>query len=545
MNESIGVKGGYNDRRRTIINEENAKKKLEDEEEEKQIRELEKEVKKQQKISLIRTLPIAVVGGTIKTMYEVHYGRGIDKEEEYSKWRIKEYGADASSRPINVGIESDKRDDLPKRREVIVNPQTGAKVVVYVPVTEEKGKEKTLLEDLVEPIVTAIEDVFVPDKKEEDLVEVDDFIQIYTNGNQIYDKDFQILSGASKETLDKLKSHKIVEVYEEKLKDLRYELRNVIYEYNVLVEEEKGAVLSKDAELIIDKLNDVLDRLERLKAMLKVEDLDKYDDNYIYTLIEGYLSEFKDKRFVSEIKDSPLYVMISDKLDEIDTKKDKFSKKVSLKKDALAEKEIDFEALKSKFYSVDKLNKELLEFQEEQERVLKEVEEKVNNAIDVSERVEVQFAAMSRQSRRLMRMLTLQMLLPGPRFARGAAAGTAAYLHFMRGIVNPQTVTRRYKVITVTDYSDEITNSVRMIDRASDTLTRTSYEVDKMISQIKGQFADYIGVIPECDEVLANLNKIKRDLEEKEYEMKKIKEQQLLVLEKNNAKVKKRGEYPM
>lgn len=545
MNESIGVKGGYNDRRRIIINEENAKKKLEDEEEEKQIRELEKEVKKQQKISLIRTLPIAVVGGTIKTMYEVHYGRGIDKEEEYSKWRIKEYGADASSRPINVGIESDKRDDLPKRREVIINPQTGAKVVVYVPVTEENGKEKTLLEDLVEPIVTAIEDVFVPDRNEEDLVEDDDFIQIYTNGNQIYDKDFQILSGASKETLDKLKSHKIVEVYEEKLKDLRYELRSIIYEYNVLVEEEKGAVLSKDAELIIDKLNDVLDRLERLKTMLKVEDLDKYDDNYIYTLIEGYLSEFKDKRFVSEIKDSPLYVMISDKLDEIDTKKDKFSKKVSLKKDALAEKEIDFETLKSKFYSVDKLNKELLDFQEEQERVLKEVEEKVNNAIDVSERVEVQFAAMSRQSRRLMRMLTLQMLLPGPRFARGAAAGTAAYLHFMRGIVYPQTVTRRYKVITVTDYSDEITNSVRMIDRASDTLTRTSYEVDKMISQIKEQFADYIGVIPECDEVLANLNKIKRDLEEKEYEMKKIKEQQLLVLEKNNAKVKKRGEYPM
>ena len=77
------------------------------------------------------------------------------------------------------------------------------------------------------------------------------------------------------------------------------------------------------------------------------------------------------------------------------------------------------------------------------------------------------------------------------------------------------------------------------------TLGRTSSQIDKMISMINTEYSDYFGVIPECDELLSNLKKIKNDIEEKEYEMEKVKEQQRLLLEKNNAKVLKRGEYTM
>jgi hypothetical protein len=56
-------------------------------------------------------------------------------------------------------------------------------------------------------------------------------------------------------------------------------------------------------------------------------------------------------------------------------------------------------------------------------------------------------------------------------------------------------------------------------------------------SKIKEEFSDYIGVIPECDELLSNLNKVKENLKEKEYELEKIKEKQKLELARNNAKV--------
>jgi hypothetical protein len=76
-------------------------------------------------------------------------------------------------------------------------------------------------------------------------------------------------------------------------------------------------------------------------------------------------------------------------------------------------------------------------------------------------------------------------------------------------------------------------------------LTRTNKQIDKMIKQVRDEFSDYIGVIKECDELLSNLSKIKREMEEKEYEINKIKKEQEKVLEKNNAKVLKRGEIPL
>ncbi|MBR5370281.1 MAG: hypothetical protein IK137_03140 [Bacilli bacterium] len=66
MDETIGVKGGHNDRRRTLIISKKQKEKLKKYQEEKELKELEKEVKRKQKYTLIKTLPIVIVGQTIK-----------------------------------------------------------------------------------------------------------------------------------------------------------------------------------------------------------------------------------------------------------------------------------------------------------------------------------------------------------------------------------------------------------------------------------------------------------------------------------------------
>ena len=66
-----------------------------------------------------------------------------------------------------------------------------------------------------------------------------------------------------------------------------------------------------------------------------------------------------------------------------------------------------------------------------------------------------------------------------------------------------------------------------------------------MIDKLSKEFKDYLGVIPEADELLYNLNKIKSELNEKEYEMDKLKKEQKKVLEDNNVKVLTRGDYQM
>lgn len=512
MDETIGVKGGHNDRRRTIVITKRNKKKLEEYEEERYIRDLEKKVKRQQKISLIKTLPIAIAGKTFVTLYDVQNGPRVDKEEEYSKLGVEEYDGDFTTKPIGGFNTPDRRDELPRERRVIIDKTTGKKVVVYVPIKENK---RNLLEDILFPEV------------KEDTTTLED----------------GVVSKKSNKVLEDLKARKIIDEYERQLKDIRYELRMLVSEYNVLSDEADKAVLKKDAEELLEKLSVVIDRIEVLKQKIKIDDLDKYDDNYIYTLVEGYLSEFKDNNVISEIKDSPLYVMISRKLDELDTKKDDLDRRVSKKKDELAIREERFEELKKRYYNIDRINNELLEFQNSQDMLLKELREKVANAMTITDKVQVEFEFMNRQSRGLRNILMFGLLFPGPGVAKGMAAGTAAYLRFMNNIMRPRTVTKNYKVVTVTDYSSEIKSSMAAIDDASRLLDKTCGQIDKMIDQIETEFKDYLDVVPECKETLRDLARIKSQLKEKEYEMEKTKEQQKKVLEHNNAKVLKRGEY--
>ena len=134
MNETIGVKGGKNDRRRTIKIKEAQKKKLNEYVEEQKIKELEKEVRKQQVFTLLKTLPIAIAGGTFKTLYDTAVGKPIDKEEVNSKWRIKEYDSDVSTL---------QHGEKPREKKIIVTP-TGEKVVVYI----DDDQKKSIFEDI-------------------------------------------------------------------------------------------------------------------------------------------------------------------------------------------------------------------------------------------------------------------------------------------------------------------------------------------------------------------------------------------------------------
>lgn len=558
MNETIGVKGGHNDRLRTsrIIRT----KKLNDQ---RIIEELENKVKKQQKAVLVRTLPIVVLGGTFKTLYDVAHGKKPDKEEVNSKWRIKEYDTDFSTL---------EHGEKPKEKRVIVTPE-GDKVVVYVDVVPER---KNAIENI---LFTPISDTYTFDEndtntrkyiaekrfektnsydntnvKANENVSINNKSKTFPTGTSINNSDSkqnelsnstEVVSNNSMETLRNLKARKILDEYEKKLKEVRYELRKLIFEYNVAVDDSDEIVFSEDAQILLDKLSDIVSRINELKNKIKIDNLDKYDDNYIYTLIEGYLDEFKEKRLVEEMKDSPLYILLSEKLDELETKRNSLDKKVDNKKEELTVKEVNFEQLKNKYYNVDKFNRDMDKFLEDQEEFLAIVQEKVAKAETIEEKVRVEVEALDRQSRRTLRFLTLQMFFPGARMAKGLMTTAASYLYFMRNIVAPRTVTRRYREIKVVDYSSEIESSISKLEEATKMLGKTSSQIDRMISLVYEEFGDYIGVLPECDDLLRNLKRIKNDIDEKEFEIQKAKEKQELILEKNNAKVKKRGEYPL
>ena len=530
MDETIGAKGGRNDRRKTRIIK-NKKQK------DKETIELEKKVKKQQFRTFIKTLPLIIGTAPIYTISDAL--KKITKKEETK---------DSQQEPVEIIELEEKTIQMP----------TGEMITIRIPKTKDKKEERKISLEQQSP---KKEDKKIDEKqekttkdqpqKETEMVLIP-LPQETINRNQ---KDIQIntssdihyeeLPNQLQQKLEKLKSRKIVEEYEKVLKDIRYDLRNTVYEYEVLKEEQEEVVLSKEAEIILEKLSDVIDKLEELKRKIKIDNLDKYDDNYIYYLIESYFSEFQNGKAIKELKDSPLYIMIAEKITEMDQKKSGLYKKVEEKKTILEQKEQSFEELKKKYASIDKVNKELLSFQYDQEQLLQEIREKVRTASSTKERVQTEIQGLNKQSKILLNLLTLQMLLRGPRSAKAVAASTAAYLYFMNNVVKPKRVTKRYQVITVKDYKDLIKGTIEELDSAKKLLSKTSSQIDKIMKEMKEKYKDYIGVVPEWDEMFYNLKRIKQEVEEKEYEMEKLKNAQLLELEKNNAKVKTRGEYPV
>lgn len=539
MNETIGVKGGKNDRRRTLLITKKMKERLEayhQEQKEKEFKELEKKVKLQQKLVAVAAVPIAAFGQVYLTLTHDNLKKKelalkeaielLEKENLFSEKDTEEiiralkegnvFGLDEELLgKLGLSFETKKQvseidatefNDQDKKEKQEISPETKAAVLNVIEITleekeQELHKEQATPEEELKAGITAVDTI---DQK-----------------------------------LDKLKNHKIVDEYEHKLKEVRKDLRQLVFEYNVVSEASDELYDSKEADELLDRLNEIIKKIEELKRKIDIPDIDKYDDNYLYTLVSDYIEEFKNKNFVSEIKDSALYIMISEKLDELDSKKDNLQNKIETKKSSLELDEMRIEEIREKYYSFDKFNKEITKFQQEQDKVLEEIKDKMAKATTIQERVETQVQGMNRQSRRLMAIMAASMMLPGARSAKGLATMAASYLYFMRTIMRPNVRTRTLRTIKVEDYHKEIESSLSELDNVSTLLKKTSKQIETTIKEFETEFGEYLNVFPECRELLSSLEKIKDEIKEKEYELGRIKEEQEKNLEKNNAKVKR------
>ena len=543
MDETIGVKGGKQDRRRMIKISQKKKKKLEEEKED--LKALEKKVKKNQIYTLVKALPIAIGGGFIKTIYDVTTGKNeIDKEDENSKWRIKEYDQDISAKtPLEEKLRQIRKHNI----KIIVTPK-GRHVVVHT-----NNKKDEYISDLIDEVNHEIKKDKKNHKKnenKEDKININEKLtteksinENRTVGISINENKKDDIKENNEQLLGKIKSRRIIEEYEKKLKEIRYEIRNAVFEYDAISEEKENIIESKDALKLIEELTILISKIEKIKEKMNIVNYELYDENYIYYLIEDYFEEFQNKREIKDIKESPLYILLSEKISELDSMKDKLKDELEDKKESLDEKEEKFQSIKEKYYSIENINKNLTKIQEEQEAYLKEIQRKIENATTIKEKIEYKFIGMNHQTNRMLRLMTIPMFLPGFLPAVGMAASTALHAAFLRNIMSPQFEEKKVKVIEVKDYTSDIKHEIGMIDDSINLLGKTSHQIDSIIDELKTKYSDYFGVVKECDEILNNLGRIKSNLKEKEFELEKIKQKQLKEIEKNEAKVLKRGSY--
>ncbi len=473
MNETIGSKGGRQDKKRTIIITKAKKKKLQEnfqKKKQEKLKKLEKEVKNLQVASLFFDIPISIGGNIIETVLNTRISKNEERKEE-------------KSLEIEELHQADKKELFEGLEEKNIHP-----------VTEVEVKE--------------IKQDRIPIKEVEETAPKDEFL---------------------KKEADK----KIVSNYENRFKEIKREFKNIIYETTVLEEQSNQVPEKKTAEDLLNQVNTVIEKLEELKEKIKI---DLEDNQELTDLIDSYMDEFQNKQEVESIKDSNLYILLAGKVEEAKLQAINLSEKVEIKKDKLELNEEQFNLLKERFNSFENFNNQLIAFQNDQDNLLIDLEEKVKNSVSITEKATYQVKAMNKQSKKLLSLLTLPMLIPGNRSAKVMASSTAAYIYFLKQILSPKYKKKRYRVIEVTNYQKELEENLIRIDNTIDLLLKTSKKIEEMINQIEIEFQNY--EIPEYQELIGNLKKIRKEMQEKEEELKKTKQKQEKLLEENKEKVK-------
>ena len=558
MNEAIGVKGGKRDRKRRIIITANQKKKIKENykrKKQERIKKLEKEVKNLQLATFLVAVPTSVARTTVETLLNLReeqkeerlQAKGLQIEERAQAKALQTEELHQANK-LELGesaiyIEDYQSNDrkftdygypktidgkevvsYPDKKIITIEKKEYPKVVEAKVSLEENNKNITLKETLEQPNKQQEERKKVEVKEQKQTIIPIPASKIETlEENKIFQK---------------ITDKKIVAEYEEKLKDVKIELKKLIYEYNVLQQASEDLTDSKEAEEILYQLSIIIKKIEELKSKMKIDIKDLETDAYLTDIVDQYMDEFKNKNIVSEIKDSDLYIMIAEKLEEVTEKTGTLTNKVEDTKDKLELDESQFDKLKESYYNFENFNNQLIAFQSEQDFLLKDLEKKVSESTSITEQVQYRVQLMNRQNRRLLQMIALPMLIPGNRSARAIASATAAYLYFMRNLLNPRLREQRYRIISVIDYSSEIERNISKIEDAATSISKTSNKLEEMIRKIEVDFKDYLNDIPECRELLSNLNKLLSDLKEKEEELQKTKQEQEKLLETNNQKVK-------
>lgn len=454
-------------------------------------------------------------------------------------------------------IEQKKNQTNEKAKPIEVEKDTITPII-----SQDKKKNQTSLPDHKEleknlsPINTIIDNnerdtLIKPQKSEpiEPIIEEETSVQeqdeaIKTNSEAPNKNDVVIKIN----TLDEL---------EKMIRKTDYEVKKIQYELKVLEQKEQDELTAKEIDDLIYELNKLIQQFEQIKKEFyqnHYEELYKFpnNDNYMHHLIEEYKTAINDNDkspSILQIKQINEYITMINKIIEIDTKKDKLEQKLDDKKSKLDDKENEFEKLKDNYNDIDKLNKYITSFIEEQDHILKDIESKVNNAENITKKAEYKTELAVNYTR----LLTSTLLMATTSIIPSTKAGNILKLGLMTasiaGLASAiRTRTKESKVITKVsfiDYCQEIKNSINNVEDMALTIDQAILDITFLKKDLQKEFEEYRSVIPEYYDIIMKLDTIEKDLNIKQQVAKDYDKKIKNVLDKNNVKVKRlEEEYP-
>ncbi len=557
MNEgNRGQKGGLNDRRRVIKLRKKEIERLKELNEEESLKKVLKENETKELLNIIPLVIIKIVIDSTKSNKVVSINRDKnEKQQEPQKPLAQEIEVAPDKKPEEEGyIKVEKIEEEKKEPPIIENIiLPGILLLEGTPKITKVEKIDFDDKDLVPSVEKSKEEEEPteekePSKQKKEIQENEEEKETKIDTKPLEEEtkeDKKETESEKKQSeidkkLERLQSNKIVEKYEEKLMGIRHDLRKLIYEYNVIVDRNNKLETKDEAERLLDSLNKLIKKIDELKKKLEIPDNDKYDETYLYAIAEEYMKEFSNNKPIKEIRSSPLYISISNKVKELDKAKDRLKKTIDSNKKTLGINEDKVEKLKSKYDSIASFDKKMDAFTSQAEKELKDVEDKVKNSLDIKREMEYRVVEANRMSRLLAGLIAVEAMLPTNKSAKRAALITTVGAYVLNRVLNRRRVEVRENVkVTVKDYSERIEKDLDKIEDVQKTLSKNTKDLDKIISLLENDYKDVVAANSEYKELLINLKIIKSNLQEKEYDLRRINDDTRKSLDENNHKVMK------
>lgn len=345
----------------------------------------------------------------------------------------------------------------------------------------------------------------------------------------------------------------VIEEIDSMIKTDYYDLERINIEINILNEkEEDSALLDEIIELkkqlaqIISKFELFEKKYDFIYKSLDYEKIKQMDSYYIKDLIAEYKSSLQNGNLLDEkfnlLTDIEECVNVINAIIEIDYKKDQLEEKIDEKLKRFEIRDDEFERMKEDYYSIDKINEFVTNFNNAQSQHLKNIKQLIDQSTNIEKKTEYKKALSINIGNALTGTLLIASipLIPYTRRGNLLRAGIMIMgIAKLNAVINTHEQEQVTFDFNINSYAKELNDGMSNIRNVIRDIDNAFLDISLLRQKIKKEFAEYIYEIDEVKNLIKNINKVEKELAIQQEIAKNYENEFSITLQENNEKIKK------
>lgn len=336
-----------------------------------------------------------------------------------------------------------------------------------------------------------------------------------------------------------------------------HDLEEINIEIKILNEKEEDVALKDEIKQLKSELESIIKKFEAIAKKYdfvyetldydKIREMNSY---YIKDLIDDYKEALNNDELLDEkfqaIQDIEEYVGILNTIIEIENKKDSLQEKVDEKLDKFEIRDEELEKFKNDYYSIDKINDVVTNFNESQAKALSNIRQLIDKSINVGKKIEYKKELSFNINNAFMGSLLIAStpFIPSTRKGNLLRIGLIIMgISKLSSIVKTEDKEEVTFDFDISSYEKEINNSIAGIRNVIDDIDNAFQDIDFLRKRIKEECGEYINEVPEAKELIKNINKLEKELTIQQEIAKNYSNEFSATLQENNEKIKKLDKY--